>query len=283
MLNAQDIQDYHTNGFLVLENFKSDTEIAAVKERAKEIANAHDLGTHKDIFSTSQQRKNTTQLRQNYFLDSAFDITCFLEEKALDEHGELKQALAQSINKIGHALHDLDPVFQAFSHGPKLAELATDLGLVQPQIWQSMYIFKQPRFGGQVDWHQDASFFQTDPITVTTFWFALDDARLDNGCLWVQKGGHKSPLRQVFIRDGDDTELRTIDPTPWPSLDEAMSVEVKAGSLVCFHGLLPHYSAENTSEHARHAYTLHVTDGASTYGAQNWIQRGEEHPVRGFT
>ncbi|HFB54808.1 MAG TPA: phytanoyl-CoA dioxygenase family protein, partial [Hellea balneolensis] len=237
MLNAQDIQDYHTNGFLVLENFKSKTEIAALKKRATDIANAHDFSAHKDIFSTTQQRKNTTQLCQNYFLDSAFDISCFLEEKALDENGELKQSLETSINKIGHALHDLDPVFEAFSHGEKLAELATDLGLVQPQIWQSMYIFKQPRFGGQVDWHQDASFFQTKPITVTTFWFALDDARLDNGCLWVQKGGHTSPLRQIFVRNGDDTELRTIDPTPWPSLDEAISVPVKAGSLVCFHGL----------------------------------------------
>ena len=47
-------------------------------------------------------------------------------------------------------MHDLDPVFAAFSRGPALAELAADLGLVQPQLWQSMYIFKQPGIGGEV-------------------------------------------------------------------------------------------------------------------------------------
>jgi phytanoyl-CoA hydroxylase len=59
-------------------------------------------------------------------------------------------------------------------------------------------------------------------------------------------------------------------------------LEVKAGTLVVFHGLLPHYSAPNRSAHSRHAYTLHVTDGRSAYAATNWIQRGPEMPVRGF-
>jgi hypothetical protein len=44
--------------------------------------------------------------------------TAFFEEEALDEHGALRVPKAQSINKIGHALHALDPVFDTFSHGP---------------------------------------------------------------------------------------------------------------------------------------------------------------------
>ena len=68
-----------------------------------------------------------------------------------------------------HALHDLDPVFSVFSRGPELHALAQDAGLVEPQIWQSMYIFKQPGIGGEVRWHQDATYLHTRPSTVTGF------------------------------------------------------------------------------------------------------------------
>jgi phytanoyl-CoA hydroxylase len=76
-------------------------------------------------------------------------------------------------------------VFEAFSHGPGLAALAAELGLAEPQVWQSQLIFKQPGIGGEVRWHQHATFFVTEPLTVTTFWFALEDAPTN----WLQRGG----------------------------------------------------------------------------------------------
>jgi phytanoyl-CoA hydroxylase len=62
----------------------------------------------------------------------------------------------------------------------------------------------------------------------------------------------------------------------------AVPLEAKAGSLVCFHGLLPHYSAPNRSAVSRHAYTLHATDGRTEYSKRNWIQRDAAFPARGF-
>jgi phytanoyl-CoA hydroxylase len=145
-----------------------------------------------------------------------------------------------------------------------------------------MYIFKQPGIGGEVRWHQDASFFETTPNTVTTFWFALEDADRSNGCLWVQPGGHRTPLRERFIvRDGAVT-MERIDTTPWPTLERAQAVEVKAGALVVFDGLLPHYSAPNRSPKSRHAYTLHAVDARAEYSPLNWLQRGPALPPRGF-
>ena len=275
-------QLFQENGYIILPNFKSDRQIAEIKKRAQYIVSKHDFEQHRAVFATGEQRGENQDVFQQYFLNSANQISCFFEEKAFDNKGGLTQPLDQSINKIGHALHDLDPVFDKFSRGNELASLAKDLGLKQPQIWQSMYIFKQARIGGKVDWHQDASFFHTTPTSVLTFWFALDDATLENGCLWIGKGGHKSPLRQVFTRQNDITQLHAINETPWPSIENAQPVEVKAGTLVCFHGHLPHYSAENTSDKARHAYTLHVTDGAAQYSPDNWIQRDTSFPVRGF-
>jgi phytanoyl-CoA hydroxylase len=246
--------------------------------RAEEIVDAFDPAESRAVFTTRDQESASDA----WFLGSDNTVRCFFEEEAFDANGQLRQAKALSINKIGHAMHDLDPVFEAFTRDAKLAAVARDLGLEQPQVWQSMYIFKQPGIGGEVRWHQDATFFDSTPISVTTFWFALEDATIDNGCLWVEPGGHRGPLRERFLRDGDRITMEKLDATPWPDDSTAVPLEARAGSLVCFHGLLPHYSAPNRSPVSRHAFTLHVTDARTEYSPRNWIQRDERFPVRGF-
>ncbi len=271
---------YQDDGFLVLPGFKTAAEVAALRTRALQIVQAFDEHSHRAIFSTQDQARRAASAA---FLASAEGVQCFFEEEAFDAQGRLRQAKALSINKIGHALHDLDPVFNRFSRGPALAALAHDIGLQQPQLWQSMYIFKQPGIGGEVAWHQDASFFDTTPASVTGFWFALEDATQDNGCLWLQPGGHHGPLREQFMRHGDGVQMHTLDSTPWPETSQALPVPAEAGTLVIFHGRLPHCSAPNRSARSRHAYTLHATDGRAQYAAHNWLQRGPGLPVRGFS
>ncbi len=270
---------FHQRGYAVLPGFKSAPDIAALRAAAAAIVEAFEPPARAPVFTTNEQ----TRAVDDYFLDSAETIRCFFEEEAFDDQGQLRQAKALSINKIGHAMHDLDPAFDAFSRGPALAEVARSVGLRDARIWQSMYIFKQPGIGGEVRWHQDASFFQTTPETVTTFWFALEDATRDNGCLWVQPGGHRGPLRERFVREGRSIHMDKLDPTPWPVDDPtAVPLEVEAGALVVFHGLLPHYSAPNRSAVSRHAYTLHATDAAAGYAHSNWLQRSAGFVPRGF-
>lgn len=278
MLTSEQQATYQRDGYLVLPNFKSPEAMQVLRQRAGDIVDAFIPPASKTIFTTNDQ----VRLIDRYFLDSAVNTSCFFEEEAFGPDGELRQAKALSINKIGHAMHDLDPVFSDFSRGPELQQIARGLGLAQPEIWQSMYIFKQPGIGGEVGWHQDATFFETTPISVTTFWFALEDATVHNGCLWTQPGAHRSPLRERFVRHGDQVTMQKLDATPWPGSITAMPLEVEAGTLVVFHGLLPHYSAPNRSSASRHAYTLHVTDAAALYSPANWIQRGADMPVRGF-
>ena len=278
MLTPEQSTQFQRDGYLVLPGFKSPAEIAALRQRAGEIVNDFDPGERQSIFSTVDQSKTN----DDYFLRSDNSIACFFEEEAFDAQGRLRQDKSLSINKIGHAMHDLDPVFARFTRDPRLASLARELGLAEALVWQSMYIFKQPGIGGEVRWHQDATYFETTPISVTTFWFALEDATIDNGCLWVQPGGHRGPMRERFVRIGNDIRMEKLDDTPWPDNSSAVAVEATAGSLVCFHGLLPHYSAPNRSPVSRHAYTLHVTDGRTEYSPQNWIQRDVAFPARGF-
>jgi len=188
----------------------------------------------------------------------------------------------QSINKIGHALHDLDPVFERFSYTPELAEVASAVGLPDALALQSMYIFKQPSIGGEVGCHQDATFLWTDPISVVGFWFALEDATLENGCLWAAPGGHRGPLRQLFRRaDGGGTQMETLDETPLPvPPDELQPLPVPAGTMIVLDGLLPHWSDANRSPRSRHAYSLHCISAAARYPASNWLQRGPDMPLR---
>ena len=278
MLSAEQAQRYERDGYVVLPDFKSRSEVQAAIARAHSIVDAFEPDANAAVFSSVAPEK----LADAALLASAEQVHCFFEEEAFDERGRLRQAKALSINKIGHALHDRDAVFDAFSRGPALAALASQLGIAQPLLWQSMLIFKQPGIGGEVRWHQDASFFVTTPHSVTTFWFALEDATLDNGCLWLQRGGHRRPLREQFVREGDTLRMLQLDATPWPDASSAAPLEVRAGTLVVFHGLLPHYSAANRSPRSRLAYTLHVTDGRAAYAASNWLQRSADFPARGF-
>jgi phytanoyl-CoA hydroxylase len=278
MLSQVQLSAWHEDGYLVLPGFKSADEVAAACRRAHEIVDAFEPSASSSRFST----RDRSLVADAALIASADAVACFFEEEALDRDGRLVVPRSHSINKIGHALHDRDPFFDRFSHGPALAQLASDLGLVRPQVWQSQLIFKQPQIGGEVGWHQDGSFFVTDPPSVTTFWFALEDATLDNGCLWVEPGGHRGPrgvLREQYVREDDRLQMRALDPTPWPTSAEAMPLPVEAGTLVVFGGLLPNYCAPNRSDRSRLAYTLHATDGRAAYSPLNWLQRSG---LRGF-
>ncbi len=70
----------------------------------------------------------------------------------------------------------------------------TELGIERPLLLQGMYIFKQPRIGGEVTCHQDSTFLYTEPQNIIGLWFALEDATVENGCLWAIPGGHKLGL-----------------------------------------------------------------------------------------
>jgi phytanoyl-CoA hydroxylase len=134
MLTTDQRGQFHRDGYLVLPGFKGIDQIARLRERAAEIVNDFDPGKGRSIFTTRDQAAATDA----YFLQSDNTIRCFFEEEAFDADGALRQPKSLSINKIGHALHDLDPVFSAFSRDPKLAAVARDLGLADARVWQSM-------------------------------------------------------------------------------------------------------------------------------------------------
>ncbi len=282
MLSADQVEGFRRDGFLVVPDFVDAASIAELRTRAVEIVHEWEPTGERTVFTTEEQERTSNR----EFLSSGDTTWCFFEEEAFGPDGDLVQAKELSINKLGHAMHDLDPVFERFTYTPRLADVAADIGLDDALVLQSMYIFKQPSIGGEVTCHQDATFLYTDPISVVGFWFALEDATLDNGCLWAAPGGHRTGLRQLFKRTGamtddDGTVFEVLDPTPLPSPpDDLVPLEVPAGTMVVLDGLLPHWSDANRSGHSRHAYTVHCISAAAEYPDWNWLRRDDGLPLR---
>lgn len=278
MISKQQIEEYNDAGYLVLENFVDERDCDLLRARAEELVQEFDPADVVSIFSTHEQNRLTDE----YFLTSGDKIRFFFEENAFNPDGTLKYEKEKSINKIGHALHDLDPVFAKFSRSQKIKEIASAIGVANPLLLQSMYIFKQPNIGAEVTCHQDGTFLYTEPIDILGLWFALEDATVDNGCLWALRGGHRHGLKSRWRRSPDDRmEFEVFDNEPWPT-DGLVPLEVSKGTLILLHGLLPHCSLENRSLRSRHAYTLHLISGNANYASDNWLQRSETMPLRGF-
>jgi hypothetical protein len=117
MLTQEQRLQYARDGYIVLPGFKQPDEISRLRQRAAEIVDAFDPDESRSVFTTREQRADDR-------LGSDNTIRCFFEEEAFDEHGQLRQAKALSINKIGHAMHELDPVFERFTRDAGLAEVA---------------------------------------------------------------------------------------------------------------------------------------------------------------
>ena len=281
MLTASQRDFFDGNGYLVMPDFVSVSACQELMDRTAIIVDEWQPSTVRSVFTTEEQ----TRTSDEYFLASGGTTSFFYEAEAHDPAtGELTVAKERALNKIGHAMHDLDPVYSSFARNPTLASTAADLGIANPQLLQSMYIFKQPGIGGEVTSHQDSTFLYTEPQTCIGFWFALQDATLDNGCLWAKPGGHHEPLRKVFKRLGGDAEGTTfevLDERPLPEND-FVALPVKAGTMIALHGRLPHRSNANRSGVSRHAYSLHVISGNAEYPAWNWLQRPDDLPLRGF-
>lgn len=128
---------------------------------------------------------------------------------------------------------------------------------------QSMLFFKPPGLQGQA-WHQDERFIPTRDRSLVGAWIALDDADVDNGCLWVVSGSHRRG--QLFpTRDhGRPEEFDPTDEAYGFDEDEAIPVEVAAGTVVFFNGYLLHRSLRNRTDRSRMALVNHYMNAWST-------------------
>ncbi|XP_068562788.1 phytanoyl-CoA dioxygenase domain-containing protein 1 isoform X2 [Cebidichthys violaceus] len=282
-MTDRDVQKYMEDGYVVLDGLLTPRECDELRQRMAEIVDRMDVPGHcRTTFSTSHDEQLQTQGNADYFITSGDKIRFFFEKGVFDDKGEFIVPKQRSLNKVGHALHAYEPLYKQVTHSPKIQGMAKKLGLMSPVILQSMFIFKQPGFGGEVTPHQDATFLYTEPLgRVMGLWVALEDATVNNGCLWFIPGSHTSGISRRMVR----TPKGTFPLTDFRGREQAYADErfvaapVKKGGVVLIHGEVVHRSAVNTSEDSRHVYTFHLMEAQDTrWSPDNWLQPTEELP-----
>jgi ectoine hydroxylase-related dioxygenase (phytanoyl-CoA dioxygenase family) len=119
--------------------------------------------------------------------------------------------------------------------------------LIGPNVkcMQSMLFIKHAGKPGQA-WHQDEDFIPTRDRSLTAAWIALDDATIDNGCLWAIPGSHRPGILWPLRRHSNPEYDSIPESFDFPYDDrDARPIEVAAGSVVFFNGYLLHKSLRN--------------------------------------
>ena len=281
-LNKTQVASFEKQGYLLVKNYASNEEVKSLKKRIHQIIETLHIEQVK-IFTTENQAQHLDE----YFLNSADKIRCFFEEKAFDKNGQIQVNIQQAINKIGHALHDRDRVFEAFSYSNNFYQITQDLSIAKPSIIQSQYIFKQANIGAKVNPHMDSTFLLTQPHSCIGIWVALEDSCVENGCLCAIPSSHKTyGLGKQYVKALDNTGTKFVElqkaaiPEKDWELSKMIPLEAKKGDLILLHGELVHASYPNRSSYSRHSYILHIVDQNATWSPHNWLQRPISFPFR---
>lgn len=275
LLSTEQCTFFFANGYLVINDFFSSETCDRLRQQIDILMQTNQDAIPKTVFSTHTNE----HAKKKYFLDSGDKIHYFLEAGAFDNEGQYTRPFKQSINKIGHALHELDPVFKEYSRDLRIKEIGHQLGLNTLGLVQSMYIFKQPGIGAEVLCHQDSTYIFGQDSDALGFWFAIEDATVENGCLEVIPSPVTTPLKQRMLRnEADEIYFEDYDKSPWPE-EHSIPLPVSKGSLILLHGRVPHKSKANLSQHSRHAYTLHLVELDLPYPKENWLQWQNGIPI----
>ena len=191
--------------------------------------------------------------------------------------GELAQIVGAPEAPLGETVDDLMRRFLCIHYPHKVSEAAMR-ALQAPRVvevltrvigpnvkaMQSMLFIKSEGKPGQ-PWHQDEYFIPTRDRSLTAAWIALDDATIENGCLWVLPGSHRPGVLYPDREQHDERFDCSIEAYDFPYRDaDALPVEVPTGAAVIFNGYLLHRSLQNSGQHGyRRALANHYMSAES--------------------
>ncbi|MBA3381468.1 MAG: phytanoyl-CoA dioxygenase family protein [Actinobacteria bacterium] len=168
-----------------------------------------------------------------------------------------------------HHPHLVSPVLESYVKHPAVCEVLTRITAAHLPHWdgrvkamQTMAFVKPPGFPGQA-WHQDEVFIPTRDRSLLGAWIAIDDATVENGCLWVLPGSHRSGYLYPLRDHGQPEEFDAAQESYGFDDSEELAVELEAGSVLFFNGYLLHRSKKNRSEVYRRTLVTHYMNAWS--------------------
>ncbi|UVI27482.1 phytanoyl-CoA dioxygenase family protein [Paenibacillus spongiae] len=187
-------------------------------------------------------------------------------EKALLAKGQSFISIAKQINFTSN-LNFRSPELQQFIADQRFVEITTSILGPDVKLYWDQSVYKRPEANRDFPWHQDNGYVPTDPIHYLTFWIALEDATVENGCVWIQPGTHLKGFIPHIKSD--------IGWVCYNGDEEGIPVELKKGSLVAFHSLLFHRSTPNCTASTRKAYVVQYSvDGAKNPDSGHVFRNG---------
>ncbi len=179
--------------------------------------------------------------------------------------GDSERVVIQVVN-----IWEADDLFRAHLYNPAICEMVArlmDADVVR--VWHDQVQYKPSRIGGPTNWHQDHPYWPIiQPADLISAWVALEDADVENGCMWMVPGSHRwGPHKGGTI----GTNLEDFSPTPDlsllpPGIDVTpVPCSVKAGEVMFHHCLTWHGSPPNNSDRGRPAIAVHYMPGYTRY------------------
>ncbi len=261
LLTERQVEQYNTEGYVVLENVIDEDALAQLRQVTDElVAKAHGITEH----------TSTLDLDPSHTPDEPL------------------------VRRIKHP-YFAHPFYQAIAaYPPIMAALSTLIGDDIRLRTGGKINLKLAGDGAAVEWHQDWAFYPHTNQDVLAVGMLLDDMRTDNGPLLVLPGSHKGP---IYDHHSDGVFCGAID-VKREGLDVSQARELhgSAGTITVHHARLVHGSAVNHSTRARrilfYVYAscdawplmgvsdLDEFDGMIMQGATTLRPRMEQVPVR---
>jgi phytanoyl-CoA hydroxylase len=251
-LSEEQVKQFWEDGYLIVENLLNEDEVVTLRQRAEWVANGTALHIPKEK----------------------------LQVEPGVVAGEVQaETYADSLRKMSH-LAFYDEIFETHARNPKILDIIEALLGPDIKLYQDQLFMKPPRIGSRQRYHQDMPLgFYIDPPDMVTCWAALDDATIENGCLWMLPGTHKFGI--VEQSKWEEYEQMSLE----GRLPEERPVVMKTGSCSFHHGLILHCSQPNLTEKRRRGYATHYVSAKCHYTGppeknDALLMRGQSLPGR---
>lgn len=157
-------------------------------------------------------------------------------------------------DELDHSLARGDAFWYRLVSDPRLLNVAEQFIGPDIALFATHYICKEPSVGREVPWHQDGAFWPLEPMEVVSLWLAVGPSTIDNGCLEVVPGSHRSELQEL-VPSGPDEALSRKTPMAAEPVD-AIALELEPGDVSVHHPAILHGSKPNQSTSWRRGLTI---------------------------